>query len=84
MSLLLVMVPNPDTGDMTLQEGDDVVAVKGFGGILREAVPAGARGRVESAPWLAPARVTFELHDFWHGHRKITVDVQPGEVAAVR
>jgi hypothetical protein len=69
---------------MALQEGDDVVAVKDFGGILREAVPAGAPGRVESAPWLAPARVTFDLHDFWRGHRKVTVDVQPDEVAAVR
>jgi hypothetical protein len=71
-------------GDVALREGDDVVAVKDFGGIMREAIPAGARGRVESAPWLAPARVTFELYDFWHGHRKVSVDVQPDEVAAVR
>ncbi|MGH3158660.1 MAG: hypothetical protein ACRDNF_19075 [Streptosporangiaceae bacterium] len=69
---------------MALQEGDDVVAVKDFGGIAREAIPAGARGRVEAAPWLAPARVTFDLDDFWRGHRKVTVEVQPGEVVAVR
>lgn len=69
---------------MALQEGDNVVAVRDFGGILREAIPAGARGRVESAPWLAPARVTFGLYDFWRGHRKVTVEVQPEEVTAVR
>jgi hypothetical protein len=67
-----------------LREGDEVVAVKDFGGFLREQIPAGARGRVESAPWLAPARVTFDLHDFWRGHRKVTVEVQPDEVAATR
>ena len=53
---------------MALQEGDVVVAVKDFGGILREPIPAGTRGQVESAPWLAPARVTFDLYDFWRGH----------------
>jgi hypothetical protein len=69
---------------MALQEGDDVVAIKNFGGIVREAIPTGARGRVESAPWLAPARVTFDLHDFWRGHRRVSVEVQPDEVIAVR
>ncbi len=70
--------------DMALQEGDDVVAVKDFGGIMREAIPAGTRGRVESAPWLAPARVTFDLYDSWRGHRTVSVEVQPDEVIAVR
>ncbi|MGH3266350.1 MAG: hypothetical protein ACRDNS_30650, partial [Trebonia sp.] len=65
---------------MALREGDGVVAVKDFGGILREPIPAGARGQVESAPRLAPARVTFDLYDFWHGHRKVTVEVNPDEV----
>lgn len=68
---------------MAQHEGDDV-AVKDFGGILREPIPAGAHGRAGSAPWLAPARVTFDLYDFWHGRRKVTVDVQPGEVATIR
>jgi hypothetical protein len=58
---------------MALQERV-VVAVKDFGGILREPIPAGTRGQVESAPWLAPARVTFDLYDFWRGHRKVTVE----------
>ena len=65
---------------MTLREGDNVVAEKQFGGVLRELVPAGARGIVESAPWLGPERVTFDLYDFWRGHHKATVEVQPGEV----
>ncbi len=69
---------------MALRERDDVVAVKSFGGILREPIPAGTRGRVESAPWLAPARATFDLYDFWHGHRQVTVEVGSGEVAAIR
>ena len=69
---------------MALQERDVVVAVKDFGGILREPIPAGTRGQVESAPWLAPARVTFDLYDFWRGHRKVTVEVGPDEVAAIR
>jgi hypothetical protein len=47
---------------------------------MRESIPAGARGKVESAPWLAPARVTFDLYDFWRGHREVTVEVQPNEV----
>lgn len=65
---------------MALREGDKVVTEKHFGGILREPVPAGAHGRVESAPWLGPARVTFDLYDFWRGHHKVTVEVQPDEV----
>jgi hypothetical protein len=65
---------------MALRKGDKVVAEKQFGGILRERVPAGACGRVESAPWLGPERVTFDLYDSWRGHRKVTVEVQPGEV----
>jgi hypothetical protein len=69
---------------MGLQAGDYVVAVRGFGGIIREAIPAGATGRVVDAPWLAPARVEFELDDWWHGRRTVTVDVSPGEVAALR
>jgi hypothetical protein len=73
-----------DTEDMALQAGDRVVAVRGFGGIIREAIPAGAAGRVVDAPWLAPARVEFELEDFWHGRRTVTVDVDPGEVAVLR
>ena len=65
---------------MALREGDKVIAEKHFGGILREPVPVGAHGTVESAFWLGPARVTFDLYDSWRGHRKVTVEVQPGEV----
>jgi len=65
---------------MALRKGDLVVAEKHFGAILREPIPAGARGRVESAPWLAPARVTFEVYDIWRGDHEVTVEVQPDEV----
>lgn len=69
---------------MAFQVGDRVVAVSDFGGIIREAVPAGTTGRVVDAPWLAPVRVEFELNHWWHGRRTVTVDVDPGEVAALR
>jgi hypothetical protein len=46
--------------------------------------PGRRYGRVVDAPWLAPARVEFELHDWWHGCRTVTVDVDPGEVAVLR
>jgi hypothetical protein len=69
---------------MALQVGDRVVAVRSFGGILREAVPAGATGRVVDAPWLRPPRVEFGWDDFWHGRRTVTVEVDPGDVAALR
>jgi hypothetical protein len=39
--------------------GDRVVAVRDFGGITREAIPAGASGRVVGAPWLGRAVVEF-------------------------
>lgn len=68
---------------MTLMKGDEVIAVKDFGGIAREAIPAGARGRVESAGFLAPARVTFELDDFWRGRRTVTVDAYPEEIERI-
>jgi hypothetical protein len=48
---------------MALQEGDRVVAVRDFGGLIREAVPAGATGRDIDAPRLAPARAGFELRN---------------------
>jgi hypothetical protein len=39
--------------------------------VVREAIRAGTRGRVTSAPFGEPAKVTFDLHSFRHGHRKL-------------
>jgi hypothetical protein len=69
---------------MAVQVDNRVVAIRGFGGVIREAIPAGAVGRVVDAPWLRPAQVEFDRYDFWHGHRTVTVDVDPGDVAALR
>jgi hypothetical protein len=60
------------------------MAARDFGGILREAVPAGAAGVVVDAPWLGRARVEFRWHDLWRGPRTVTVEVDAGEVAALR
>jgi hypothetical protein len=69
---------------MGLRVGDRVVAVRGFGGIVREAIPAGAAGRVVNSPLLGPPLVEFAWEDFWHGQRTATVDVDPGDVAVVQ
>ena len=61
-----------------------MVALKNIGGVIREPVPAGAPGRVVKAPFLGPVEVLFEVDDFWHGRREVTVQVQPGEIAAIR
>jgi hypothetical protein len=48
---------------------------------LLEYLPTpGSRRRPRQAPWLAPARVTLDLCDFWYGHHQVTVEVQPDEV----
>ena len=60
------------------------MAARSFGGIFREPVPAGAHGVVVDAPLLGQAKVEFSWHDFWHGHRTVTVEVDRGEVAALR
>jgi len=67
-----------------VRQGEDVVAIKDFGGIVREAVPAGTPGRVVRAPVFGPAEVVFTIDDFWRGRREVTVQVQPDEVAPVR
>lgn len=72
------------SGMAAVQAGDYVVATKGFGGIIREPVPAGARGRVVDAPWLGPIRVLFDKHDWLNGHRQVLVDVQADEIAVIR
>jgi hypothetical protein len=69
---------------MAFRVGDRVVAVRDFGGIIREAIPAGATGRVVDAPLLGPAQVEFDRYDFWHGRRTVTMDVDTGDVAALR
>ena len=66
-----------------VRAGDWVIAVRDFGGIVRERVPAGARGLVVEAPWLGPARGRFEVSDWWNGRRQVTVDVWPSEVAVI-
>jgi len=66
-----------------VRAGDYVIAVGDFGGVVRERVPAGARGLVVEAPWLGPARVRFEVSDWCNGRRQVVVDVWPGEVAVI-
>jgi hypothetical protein len=70
-----------DTWGMALRAGDRVVAVRNFGGVFRQAVPAGAAGVVVDAPLLGRPRVEFRWHDFWHGDRVVTEEVEPGEIA---
>lgn len=67
-----------------MQEKDSVIAAKDFGGVAREAIRAGIRGRVTSAPFGERAEVTFDVDSFWHGHRQIKVRVDSDEVAVLR
>jgi hypothetical protein len=66
-----------------VRAGDWVIAVRDFGGVVRERVPTGACGLVVEAPWPGPARVRVEVSDWWNGRRQVTVDVWPGEVAVI-
>lgn len=36
---------------------------------------------VVDAPLLRRPRVEFRWHDFWHGDRVVTEEVEPGEIA---
>jgi hypothetical protein len=58
---------------------DAVVAACNIGGVLREFVPAGNRGRVVAAGW-SGMRVRFRVGSAWSGWREVEVEVYPGEV----
>jgi hypothetical protein len=62
--------------------GDLVRARGNIGGIFREFVPAGSRGRVVAAGWLSGTRVRFTVQE-WAGPREIEIEVYPGEVEVI-
>lgn len=66
-----------------MQAGDEVIATRRIGGFVRPEVPPGTRGTVESAGWLSGTRVRFVI-ETWTGRREVQVDVEPGEVVAIR
>jgi hypothetical protein len=72
------------TEHIAARKGDEVVTIKNIGGIVRESIPPGTRGKVDSAPWLGPLRVSFNYYDPWHGDRTVSVDVSQDEIVAVR
>jgi hypothetical protein len=59
---------------------DEVVAARNIGGLARDFVPAGSRGRVGATGLAAGATVRFIVLSAWRGCYEVEVDVSDDEV----
>lgn len=60
--------------------GDQVVALKDFGGLMRESVPKGARGVVTRAgSWSTQPKVLFTIEGPF-SRRQVEVEVRDDEI----
>jgi hypothetical protein len=62
---------------------DEVVAARNIGGLGRDFVPAGSRGRVGAAGVVAGGTVRFIVLSRWRGRYEVEIDVSDDEVEAL-
>jgi len=63
-------------------KGDQVVAIKSFGGFARERIEQGTKGTVTEVSFFGtPTKVMFHIDSMFGGRKNVEVQVEPGEIA---
>lgn len=65
---------------MPFRVGDEVIANRQIGGIVRSEIPKGARGVVVSAGMAQPLMVAFVINGMFRS-KKVRVSVEPSEIS---